>query len=173
VQTGKDGVLRLIDLDDPSGAGGPGHVGGEIQLLNVPQGGAVFAQPAVWVDPADQSAWVFVANGGGLSGLQLGLDGNHRPHLTSRWNAGGSHKSPILANGVLYAAGACPGGGTCISARDPHSGDVLWSSPHIGNLHWQSPILVDGALYMTDGAGVLWKFALPSTDTVFADGFDG
>ena len=173
VQTGKDGVLRLIDLDDMSGAGAPAHVGGEIQLIDVPRGGAVFAQPAVWLDPSDQSAWIYVANGAGLSALQLGLDGNNRPHLTARWDTGGSTKSPVLANGVLYSAGACPGGGTCVSARNPRTGDVLWSSPHIGNLHWESPIVVDGALYMADGNGQLWKFALPATDTVFADGFDG
>ena len=80
MQAGKDGKLRLIDLDDMSGQGGPAHVGGEIQLIDVPQGGNGFPgdrmreQPAVWVDPADHSAWVFAGNGSGLSGLQLGLD---------------------------------------------------------------------------------------------------
>ena len=41
VQSGKDGQLRLIDLADMSGQGGPGHVGGELELQPLPQGGGV------------------------------------------------------------------------------------------------------------------------------------
>jgi len=182
MQAGKDGKLRLIDLDDMSGQGGPAHVGGEIQLLDVPQGGNGFPgdrmreQPAVWVDPSDHSTWVFAGNGSGISGLQLGLDGSHRPSLAMRWNKAGSSNastSPIVANGVLYHAGPCADGGLCITARNPLTGDVLWSSPHVGNLHWQSPILVDGALYLTDNSAKLWKFALPAGDVIFRNGFDG
>jgi hypothetical protein len=66
VQSGKDGKLRLINLMDLSGKGGPGNVGGEIQLINVPQGGQVLSALAVWVNPADSSTWVFVVNGNGL-----------------------------------------------------------------------------------------------------------
>ena len=182
MQAGKDGKLRLIDLDDMSGQGAPAHVGGEIQLIDVPQGGNGFPgdrmreQPAVWVNPSDHSTWVFAGNGSGLSGLQLGLDGSNHPALTMRWNRAGSSNastSPIVANGVLYHAGPCADGGICVTAHDPVSGDVLWSSPHIGNVHWQSPILVDGALYVTDNNGKLWKFALPAGDVIFRNGFDG
>lgn len=176
MQVGKDAKLRLIDLDDmsqqsifvdgfdgPSVAarGAPGGVGGEVQLMNVPQGGdGMREQPAVWVNPLDNSIWLFVANHSGISGLQLGLDGNHRPLLTSRWTKLASSTSPIIANGMLYNAGACTGGGTCISARNPLTGSVLWSSPTIGAVHWQSPILVNGALYITDNNAKLWKFGL-------------
>jgi len=38
VQSGKDAKMRLINLKDLSGSGGPGHVGGELQLIDVPQG---------------------------------------------------------------------------------------------------------------------------------------
>ena len=41
VQAGKDGLLRLLALDDLSGQGGPGHIAGELQILSVPQGGGV------------------------------------------------------------------------------------------------------------------------------------
>jgi hypothetical protein len=181
LQAGKDGKLRLIDLDDMSGQGGPAHVGGEIQLIDVPQGHNGFPsdrmreQPAVWVDPSDQSTWVFAGNGSGLSGLQLGLDGSNRPQLIARWTKAGATNastSPVVANGVLYTAGPCADGGLCVSARTPSTGDVLWSSPHVGNLHWQSPIVVDGAVYLTDNGGKLWKFALPAGDLIFRNGFD-
>src|SRR5206468_2436874 len=40
LQTGKDGKLRLLDLANLSGQGGPGYVGGEIgPIIDVPQGG--------------------------------------------------------------------------------------------------------------------------------------
>jgi hypothetical protein len=181
MQAGKDGKLRLIDLDDMSGQGGPAHVGGEIQLVDVPQGGNGFPgdrmreQPAVWVNPADHSTWVFAGNGSGLSGLELGLDGSNRPALTMRWSRAGSSNastSPVVANGVLYHAGPCADGGICVTAHDPLSGDVLWSSPHIGNVHWQSPIVVDGAIYVTDNSAKLWKFALPAGDVIFRNGFE-
>ncbi|HEY0231782.1 MAG TPA: PQQ-binding-like beta-propeller repeat protein [Dokdonella sp.] len=159
MQVGKDHTMRLIDLADMSGAGAPAHVGGELQLFNVPQGGSgMREQPAVWVDGSG-TTWVFVANNSGLSGVKLGLDAGNQPVLSTGWNKTGMANSPIVANGVLYYAGACSGG-TCVIARDPLSGDVLWTSPHIGSLHWQSPILVNGAIYMTDNSSKLWKFGL-------------
>jgi len=33
VQSGKDAKLRLLNLDDLSGSGGPGHLGGELQKI--------------------------------------------------------------------------------------------------------------------------------------------
>jgi len=183
MQAGKDGKLRLIDLDDMSGAGAPGHVGGELQLIDVPQGHNGFPgdrmreQPAVWVDPSDHSTWVFAGNGSGLSGLQLVLDGEQRPQLAVRWTKAGASNastSPVVANGVLYLAGPCgDAGGTCVTARAPSSGEVLWRSQNVGNLHWQSPIVVDGAVYLADNANKLWKFALPVGDLIFRNGFDG
>ena len=35
----------------------------------VPQGGGVFSQPATWINPADNSTWVFVVNGNGASAV--------------------------------------------------------------------------------------------------------
>jgi outer membrane protein assembly factor BamB len=93
--------------------------------------------------------------------------------LTSRWNHGGTSKSAVVANGILYYAASCSGG-YCINAADPTTGDVLWtSSEHVGSLHWQSPIVVDGAIYIADGS-TLHRFdaGIPPDDTIFADGFD-
>ncbi|GAA0710711.1 PQQ-binding-like beta-propeller repeat protein [Dokdonella soli] len=172
MQVGKDAQLRLINLDNMSGAGAPAHVGGELQILAVPQGGGgMREQPAVWANPADGSTWLFVGNGSGLSGVQLGLNSSHQPVLTTRWSKSGSSTSAIVANGILYNAGSCSGG-PCVVARDPLTGNVLWTSPHIGGLHWQSPILVNGVIYITDNNAKLWEFGL-RLDLIFKDGFDG
>src|SRR6185369_11532892 len=72
VQSGKDSCMRLINLDNMSGAGGPGHSGGELNAAacstDAVGGGVVFPQPAVWVNPADGATWFFIANGSHLAG---------------------------------------------------------------------------------------------------------
>ena len=173
MQVGKDFRMRLINLDNMSGAGAPGHVGGELQLLPVPQGGGgMREQPAVWVNPANQSTWVFVANVAGISGIKLGLNVD-QPRLVTQWTKTTAATSPVIAHGVLYSASACTGG-TCVVARNPTTGDLLWTSPFIGGVHWQSPIIVDGAVYITDNNAKLWKFGLNQpADLVFRNGFDG
>jgi hypothetical protein len=173
MQTGKDFQLRLINLDNMSGQGGPAHVGGELQLLAVPQGGSgMREQPATWVD-ANGTSWLFVANRNGLSGLTLGLNGSNVPALTSVWQKSNGTTSPIVANGVLYSISDCTGG-SCIVGRDPATGNALWTSEHIAGPHWQSPIIVDGAIYVMDGGGTLWAFGFDqSADEIFGNGFDG
>jgi hypothetical protein len=172
-QLGKDAKIRVIDLDNMSGANVVGAVGGELQLLNIPQGGGgTKEQPAVWVDPGGKT-WLLIANNAGVSGLDLTFATQGSPVLTSRWNHGGTSKSAVVANGILYYAASCSGG-YCINAADPTTGDVLWtSSEHVGSLHWQSPIVVDGAIYIADGS-TLHRFdaGIPADDTIFADGFD-
>lgn len=178
VQAGKDGVLHLINLDNMSGAGAPAHVGGELQLLDVPQGGNGFPQdrmreqPAVW--KSGNTTWLFAGNGSGISGLQLGLDGS-TPSLSAIWTKSGStnrSSSPVVANGVLFHAGTC-GTSTCVNARNPATGDVLWSSETIGSLHWNSPIVVDGKIFLIDRDGTLWAFGLANLpDEIFGNGFD-
>ncbi|MBO9661293.1 PQQ-binding-like beta-propeller repeat protein [Dokdonella sp.] len=169
LQTGKDAKLRLIDLDDMSGTGAPGGVGGEIQLIDVPVSEFwMKTQPAVWVDRnGDGATWVFMANGSGLSGLKLVLDAANKPYLQSTWTKSGSGAtgatSAIIANDVVYHAGSCSGG-NCLYARNPHTGDVLWTSPTIGSLKWQSPILINGALYVAAGTK-LNRFDLGETGT--------
>ena len=158
LQTGKDGKLRLIDLANLSGQGGPGHLGGEIAVIDVPQGGGVLPQPAVWVNPADGSTWVFVANGYGLSALKLVLGAGGVPGLNPQWQTSAGGSSPLVANHVLYYAAS-----NALRALDPTSGEVLWSTNKIGGVHWASPIVANGVLYMTDESGNLTAFALPST----------
>ena len=165
VQTGKDSKLHLLDLDRMGGTGLPGEVGGAIEVIDVPISQFwMKTQPVTWVDEAgDGATWVYLANGSGISGLKLGLDGNDVPFLLPTWQKSTNGTSAIIANGVVYHAGSC--GGTCLIARNPHTGDVLWTSPPIGSVKWGSPILVDGTLYFTDRSAKVWAFGLADAPT--------
>ncbi|MEP7043812.1 MAG: PQQ-binding-like beta-propeller repeat protein [Dokdonella sp.] len=151
LQTGKDSKLHLIDLDNMSGTGAPGGVGGAIAIIDVPISEFwMKTQPAAWVD-TDGTTWVFMANGSGISGLKVTLNTTtSEPFLQPTWQKTADSTSAIIANGIIYHAGSCSGG-NCLFARDPRTGDVLWTSPTIGSLKWQSPILVNGALYIAAG----------------------
>lgn len=152
-QSGKEGRIHLINLDNMSGQGGVGNVGGEIQEIDVPQGGGVLPTPAAWVNPADGSTWLFVANGNGIAGLQVTLNGS-TPQLTPRWNRGPGGSSPIIANGVLFYAS-----NSNVYALNPTSGSQLWSGANSGN-HWESPIVVNGTLYLSAEDATLTAFTL-------------
>ncbi len=156
VQTGKDSKIRLLNMRDMSGMGGPRHVGGEIQLLNVPQGGGVLTHPVAWVNPSDASTWLFVASGNGISGLKFAVDGAGTPSLAPQWTHGSSAASPVIANGILYYAGSAG-----LTALDPLTGNVLWSNASVGGIHWQSPIVVNGKVFVTDESSRLWAFGVP------------
>ncbi len=156
VQGGKNQKLHLIDLANLSGRVGPGHVGGGIgKPMDVPQGGMIFTAPAVWTDPSNRQAWVFLATGRGVSGLTLELDPQGTPYLKAQWKTSEGATSPIIANGVLYCAGSHD-----IRALDPRSGKRLWTSRKIGRIHWESPIVADGVLYITDEDARITAFGL-------------
>ena len=169
VQGGKDQLLRLINLANLSGHSGPGYTGGEVQAaFGVPQGGEVLGQPAVWVNPADSSTWVFVANGNGISGFKLSVDAGGNPSLTWMWPPAGkpfppgATTSPLVANNVLYYVG-----GGAVRALNPTTGATLWTGPGIGGTHWQSPIVANGVVYVTDGSAHLTAYALAGAAPVF------
>ena len=156
---GKDGILRLLSLDDMSGAGGPRHVGGELQMT-----GGAFAkcntpQPAVWRAP-DGTVWLY-AVAPGLQAYQVVADASGHPELQFRWWGSGS-TSPAVANGIVYSwSGA-------LYATDAITGEVLWQSAQGFNVFWQSPIVVNGRVYIAASDGLhIFGF-----DRVFADGFD-
>ncbi|MFF1572049.1 cell wall-binding repeat-containing protein [Leifsonia sp. NPDC058292] len=159
VQSGKDAKLRLLDLANLSGQGAPGKLGGELQLMDVPQGGQVLTQPAAWVNPANGVSWVFVANNSGISALTLTVGGGGKPHLATAWKSASGGTTPIIAGGMLVYL-------TNNGARalDPTTGAVLWSdtSGTVG-LHWQSPIVANGYLYYADGAGNIRAFNVPAS----------
>jgi len=155
VQSGKDALLRLLNLDNLSGHGGPGYTGGEVGTpIPVPQGGEVLTQPAVWVNPTDGQTWVFVATGSGLAGLDLTIAGDGTPRLQPVWQNGSGGSSPIVANGILFEATQ----NNAIVALDPATGKQLWRGG-IGGIHWESPIVANGVLYITDEGSHLSAFA--------------
>jgi hypothetical protein len=163
VQSGKDAKIRLLNRDDLSGQGGPSHTGGELQLINVPQGGQVLTQPAVWVNPADQAVWVFLANGSGISGLKLSVGPAGVPSLVSQWTNAAGGTSPVVADGVLYYAGS-----NVLHALSPTTGSTLWSdTTNVGGIHWESPIVVQGRVFLTDEAAHLIAWAPSFVNTSY------
>jgi putative pyrroloquinoline-quinone binding quinoprotein len=173
VQIGKDAKIRLIDLTNMSGTNLVGSTGGELQLIDVPQGGGGMSeQPATWIDD-NGDTWLMIANRAGVSGLKLRFTNQNVPFLETEWNHGGNALSAVVANDVLYYAAAC-GSSFCMNAANPVTGDVLWtSSEHLAVLHWQSPIIVNGAIYVADGTH-LHRFDAGDVadDTIFANGFE-
>jgi FG-GAP-like repeat/PQQ enzyme repeat len=166
VQSGKDGKIRLINLADMSGQGGPGHTGGEVAaLINVPQGGGVLSQPATWTNPADASTWVFIVNGSGASALRLNVDGSGHPSLLPQWTIAQGGTSPIVANKILFYID----GGT-VRAVDAITGSQLWSVANPGGTHWQGLTIANGQLFATDGSSHLTAFGIPHAT---ANDFDG
>ena len=150
VMGGKDAKLRLLSLDNLGGHG-TGATGGEVgAIIDVPQGGQTLTQPAVWVNPADASTWVFITNDNGTSALKLVVDGAGNPSLVLQWSNTTRSTSAVLANNVLYEAS-----GDRVGAYDPLTGANLWQDTTLGSLHWQSPIVVNGAVFMEDIAGHL------------------
>jgi outer membrane protein assembly factor BamB len=149
LQAGKDGVLRLLNLSNLSGAGGVGHLGGEVgATMTVPQGGSLLSQPAVWINPADQSTWVFLFNNNGSSALRLSVDGSGSPSLTMQWKNANGGTSPLLANNVLYYAGF----DGALHAVDPTTASALWSSTQqTGSPKFQTPIVAGGVVYLING----------------------
>ncbi len=174
VQSGKDGMLRLLNLANLSGAGGPGNLGGSIGApISVRQGGGVFSQPAVWINPADNSTWFFVVNGNGTSAVRVSVDSGGNPSLVTQWPAinmatsvpGGT--SPIVANNMLFYIS-----GGNVRVLDPGTGNILRTASGTGSPHWQSLIVANGVVYATDQASHLTAFSPPSvqspTTTVLA-----
>jgi hypothetical protein len=187
VQAGKDGCIRLINLADLSGQGAPAKTGGELDAKNLPGGSncttgsdgpEIKPQPAVWVNPADSSSWIYVTSyGDGSAAYKIALDGSGKPSLAlqTQWpvlpDTFASGTSPVVANGTLYYMS-----GNHLVARDAVTGAVLsigsaWASTSFSSQHWQSPILVNGRLYLFNDASpsVLWVFQLDGT---FKSGFD-
>jgi outer membrane protein assembly factor BamB len=156
VQSGKDGRLRLLDVSDLSRQGGPRHIGGELQILDLPQGQYVLTQPTAWVDGARRT-WVFVANNHGTTAYQLGPNEDGDPQLVQRWTSSTRGTTPIVVNGVIYLAGPHQ-----LVAVRATTGEVLWQDKTVGDIHWQSPIVVHDTIYLEDNGGYVTAYSLPA-----------
>jgi hypothetical protein len=155
LQGGKDALLRLVDLSNLSGQGKTGQTGGELAQASIPQGGMMLTAPALWVDGSG-TPWVFVATKSGLSAVTVTADSSGTLAINTKWKNTAARTSPLVVNGVLYAAGS-----NVIEALDPTTGASLFSDKTIGTLHWQSPVVANGVLYLADSAAHVTAWALP------------
>ena len=159
VQGGKDHTLRLLNRQNLSGGGGPGHTAGEVQVLDAPTCNT-FTQPAVWTDPQSDTPWVFVAGTCGLGGYQVVTDAAGKTTLHLAWKSAAVTTSPVLAGGILFGAAS-----QNLEAFNPRTGSLLWQSTQpsaggtIGAIHWESPIVVGDMVYISDEAGHLSAYA--------------
>jgi outer membrane protein assembly factor BamB len=160
VQGGKDGILRLLDLDKLDGTtGGAGRrTGGALQGIAAPGSDQVFTAPAVWNDGGQVN--VFVADNSGTADYVLG--GNLRLHVA--WRNGTPGTSPVIAGGLLYVYDPSDG---LLTVYRPTSGAVLASLPAASG-HWNSPIVVGGRIILPVGndndhltSGTLYIYSLP------------
>ncbi len=154
-QAGKDGKLRLLNLDNLSGQNSLGNLGGELSQLDLPQKSPVFTALAVWVNPADSATWVFVASITHLSAYRLEIDPTGQPRLNEVWQKAQNGNSPLVINNLLYYLRPNE-----IGVLDPLTGKTLWRDSGVGPVHWQSPIVAAGVLYATDENSRLVAFAV-------------
>lgn len=158
VQGGKDGKLRLIDRKNFGGNGGPGHVGGALQVVDS-AGCGTFTQPVVW--KSGDRIRLIVAGNCGLASYRVRTDNSGKTSLKLDWKTDDGSTTPVLAGGVLFAA--TDGN---LLALDPNSGRHLWSSKQssaggsIGDIHWESPIVANGRVYVPDESGAMIAYGL-------------
>jgi hypothetical protein len=161
VQAGKEGLLRVINRQNLSGQGGPGHVGGELQTIELPDLCPTLAQPVAWQD-ASGGIYLIVATLCHMDAYKVVTSAQGVTRLQKAWYLGVEVTSPIIAGGVLFAAS-----GHAILGLDPDTGKQLWSSAQasaggtIAGIHWETPIVVGGSLYCPDESGQLTAYSLP------------
>ena len=157
IQTGKDALIHIIDLDNLSGHHRAGLIGGALSIRAVPGShtGNYFYQPIVWTDPATHQAWFIDATKQALFGLPLAASGSSL--LVTGWVINDQHcSSPLVANNVLFCSGD-----RNVYAYNPATGALLWQDTSLkAAIHWQSVIVANGILYAPDGADWLTAFSL-------------
>src|SRR5579871_137248 len=160
VQAGKEGLLRVINRQNLSGQGGPAHVGGELQTVELPDLCPTLAQPVAWQD-SNGTVWLFVATLCHMDAFRVVTSAQGVTSLQKAWYLGIEATSPIMAGGVLFVANS-----NAVLALDPQTGKQLWSSAQesaggtIAGIHWETPIVVGSTLYCPDEAGQLTAYSI-------------
>src|SRR4029453_3340766 len=98
-QSGKDGVVRLLDLSRL----GQGGDAAQVQTLPAPGDDGVFTTAAVL--RRSGGATVFYANGSGTTAYAL-----RGRRLSVVWENGNAGTSPIIAGGLVWVSGPTGGG---------------------------------------------------------------
>jgi hypothetical protein len=144
VLAGKDGIMRLLALSrldgHPPSPGAHERLGGEIQRLEIPGGGELFTQPAVWRHGGHTTA--FVADANGTAAYVLGSG-----RLSQAWQNSSPGTSPVMAGGLLYVYDPSAGG---IRVYRPGSPHAIAELPGEAG-HWNSPIVLDGHIVEPEG----------------------
>jgi hypothetical protein len=157
--SGKDALLRIVNLDNMSGQGAAGKVGGELSSVALPTGGEVQNPIALWVNPADSSTWAFIVSpSNGINAVRIAVDGSGNPSIVPQWHQGGGGGGAAVANNVVYYAS-----NNNLHALDPTTGNSLWNNTGIGQIHWQTPAIVNGVVYIGDNSRELTAFAIPGS----------
>ena len=143
-QTGKDNVIRLLDLN--AIAGTTAHASHEIQTVNGP--GTPFINNALAKWTHNGRIWLFLAaqkwrgQGGGLSAWTY-----QNRSLTAAWTNENPATVPVLAGGLLYAYDANHGN---VRVYNPETGEQVGELT-CGTGHWGSPVVIDGRIALTEG----------------------
>ena len=154
LQGGKDNKLRLLNRQNLSGAGGPNHVGGELQTISVAC--QIYAHSVAWQD-ASGTTWVFVSDKcNNLYAFNV-VNANNQSTLQQVYMKTGIKTSPFIAGGVLFGQED-----SAVNAFDPTTGNLLWTGA-VGPDHWQSPIAINGQLFVPDDNGTVTAFVVPGS----------
>jgi outer membrane protein assembly factor BamB len=146
-------AIRLLNRDDLSGHGGPGHLGGDLSVTQAPGGCEVLTAPAVWKAPS-RIPWVFYANSCGLAGYRVTGKAGHFA-LIRVWSSSSGGTTPVLSGGVLYVASAYR-----VTAYNPATGAQLARITDIGDIHWEYPRVESHRLFITDQSGHVSCYSL-------------
>jgi outer membrane protein assembly factor BamB len=162
VQAGKDGKLKLLNLDRLNGkTREPGPIrGGALQVLPAPRGRQVLTAPAVW--HTGGRVWLYVADYSAVAGYLLAP--GTKPRLKRVWETHAGGSSPVVASGLLFSYDPLAGG---LHVYQPKTGKLVTTLP-AGLGHWDSPIVADGRVALPEGnanqhrsTGVLDIYRLP------------
>jgi hypothetical protein len=155
MQSGKDAVVRLINLDNMSGQGAPGKVAGEVASAALTTGGEVQNPCATWINPANSKTWMYISSpSNGVNAYQLSVDGSGNPSLVAEWHQStASNGGVTVANNVLYYAN-----NNNLHALNPTTGAQLWNATSIGQIHWQTPTVANGVVYIGDNGREVTAF---------------
>ncbi len=160
VQAGKEGLLRLLNRQNLSGQGGPAHVGGELQTVELPDLCPTLAQPLAW-KASDGTVWLFVATLCHMDAYKVVTSARGVTTLQKGWYLGIEATSPIMAGGLLFVAT-----NHALLALDPNTGKQLWSSAQesaggsIAGIHWETPIVVGNRIFCPDESGMMTSYSL-------------
>jgi outer membrane protein assembly factor BamB len=146
--------LRLLNRDNLSGQGGPGHLGGDLADAIAPGGCVTLTAPAISTSSTHVTTVIY-ANDCGTAGYRVTISSAGDFTLQRVWQNGTSGSTPVVHGGVLYVAH-----NNAIVAYNPASGKVLGQTSEIGRVHWQYPLVQGPHLYMTDKDGRLTAFTI-------------